>query len=779
MKKLFSAAIVLLLATAAYSREVIDIRKWDFRLDAEKTWRSVTIPHDFQMELPWEEEAGGARGFKRMETGWYRTTFVAGKDWEGECVLLDFEGVGMQADIWVNGQQAGEIDYGYIGGCFDIRALLKYGSENEILVKTFTGEAEGSRWYTGGGLFRPVHLIVKSPISIAEKGIYITTPMISEQRAEVNLQITMDGYRASVVPVDATVEIFDPDGKLVAETSHAAPMRNNLMHVEFNIYPIFVENPKLWSCEEPWLYTAKVTLRNGTRELDCVSEHFGFRTIEFGQPYGFKLNGKKVFLKGIANHHDLGALGAAVYDGALERMIIRLKEFGFNHIRTSHNPYSKSLLDLADKYGILVVDELYDKWMTQPGQWWIGRYPFTASWFNHEREWIKRDRNHPCVIAWSLGNETQNEERRTGFPETSDWGVTTWRVMKTFGQRYDDTRPYTAAMHPTRRGGIYKNDDRFDVEVYAPELACATDFASFNYRHMNYRQYLEHDPYLNIYQSEATTSELAVPFFNMDYDQMIGLAYWGAIEYWGESDGWPKKGWNYSFFNSALEPYPQAYLIKSAFDDTPLVHIAVVDGTKSQIEWNDVLSGKTPMSESWNREKGSLQQIYTFTNADEVELFVNGKSLGRQSNDRSSIERRNVIFWKDVPYGNGGSVVAVARTAGREVARHRIETTGKAVALKAVRENLDGELEYVRVYAVDSKGRNVRDSQAEVLFSLEGGAQIVAVDNQDHYTDELFDVNPKAMHNGFVMAIVRKGSGPSTLKASAKGLKSAAVVISE
>ncbi|MBP5317737.1 MAG: beta-galactosidase, partial [Bacteroidales bacterium] len=159
MKRIFLAAIVLLLATAAYSRDVIDIRKWDFRLDAEKTWRSVTIPHDFQMELPWEEEAGGARGFKRMETGWYRTTFVAGKDWEGECVLLDFEGVGMQADIWVNGQQAGEIDYGYIGGCFDIRALLKYGAENEILVKTFTGKAESSRWYTGGGLFRPVHLI--------------------------------------------------------------------------------------------------------------------------------------------------------------------------------------------------------------------------------------------------------------------------------------------------------------------------------------------------------------------------------------------------------------------------------------------------------------------------------------------------------------------------------------------------------------------------------------------------------------------------------------------
>ena len=779
MRKLFIAAIVLMLATTAFSREVIDLRKWDFRLDAESSWRTVTIPHDFQMDLPWEEEAGGARGFKRMETGWYSTTFKAEAGWEGQSVLLDFEGVGMEADIWVNGQPVGEIDYGYIGGCFDISGKLQYGKENTILVKTFTGKSEGSRWYTGGGLFRPVHLIVKSPISIAEKGIYITTPMISPEKAEVNLQITMDGYRASTVPVDAVVEIFDPDGKLVAETRHAAPMRNNLLHVEFNIYPIFVAEPKLWSCEEPWLYTAKVTLLNGNRELDCVSEHFGFRTIEFDQEYGFRLNGKKVFLKGIANHHDLGALGAAVYDGALERMIIRLKEFGFNHIRTSHNPYSKSLLDLADKYGILVVDELYDKWMTEPGQWWIGRYPFTASWFNHEREWIKRDRNHPCVIAWSLGNETQNEERRTGFPGTSDWGVTTWRVMKTFGQRYDDTRPYTAAMHPTRRGGIYKNDDRFDVEVYAPELACATDFASFNYRHMNYQQYLEHDPYLNIYQSEATTSELAVPFFNMDYDHMIGLAYWGAIEYWGESDGWPKKGWNYSFFNSALEPYPQAYLIKSAFSDEPVVHIAVIDGERTSIEWNDVLSGKTPMSESWNKDKGSLQQIYTFTNADEVELFVNGRSLGRQKNDRSSLERRNVIFWKDVPYGNGGNVVAVARNDGREVARHRIETTGKAVSLKAVREHLQGELEYVRVYAVDSKGRIVRDADIPVLFELTGSGEIVAIDNQDHYTDELFDVNPKALYRGFVMAIVRKGSGPSTLKASAKGLKPVTVNIAD
>ena len=763
------------------ARETGTISKWQFRLESETTWRDVTIPHDFQMELPWEGKDGNSqRGFKRMDTGIYRTTLKAPVSWEGQKVYLEFEGAAMVVDISVNGENAGELDYGYTGGWFDISKMLKYGSDNEIVAKVSTGNADGSRWYTGGGLIRPVNIVVKNAKSIANDGLYITTPTVSESLAKVDIQVELEGFTGSRDDVDIIAQVYSPKGVKVAEVSNKAPLRNNLSFIEVKLDEITLASPALWDCETPNLYTAKVQLRAADGAvLDEAEDQFGIRSISFDKSYGFKLNGKKVFLKGMANHHDLGALGAAAYDDAIERMILRMKEFGYNHIRCSHNPYSKSLLRLADKHGILVVDELYDKWMTDGGRYWIPRHPFTESWFNHERTWIRRDRNHPCVIMWSLSNESQTNEDWNGFPGTNDYGITTFRTMKTYGQRWDATRPYTAAMFPSRYNSIYQQDDRFNDPEFmrAPDLALVTDIAALNYRFREYSYYLQHDPDLNIYQSEASTSELAAPFFGME-ERMIGLAYWGAIEYWGESDGWPKKGWNYSFFNSALEPYPQAYLIKSAFMDEPVVHIGVVDAERQSINWNDILSGKTPMSENWNREAGSTQAVYVFSNADEVELFANGKSLGVKKNDRSDIDRRNVFLWSEVAYGKGGKLLAVGRTGGKEVARHQIETTGKAVALKAVLEPSDGPLSYVRVYAVDSKGRTVMTAKADVSFNLSGSGEIIAIDNQDHYTDELFNVNPKALKDGFVMAIVRSDAGDSSvLKVSAPGLKTASVAI--
>lgn len=783
-KTFFLQCFLLLLPVFSFAsptvpRDTTELKLWEYRLEDESAWKSVTIPHDFQMSLPWEEDAGGARGFKREETAYYRTTIKNSPEWEGKKVLLEFEGLGMQGEVFVNGKSVCKIDYGYLGCEADISSFLNkdYTSDNEILVRTYTGRQDGSRWYTGGGLFRPVRIVAANQIKIARHGLYITTPEVSRESATVKVQVEVEGFTGKDEELNIISELVSPDGKVLKTVSAQAPRRNYLSTIETPLPEITVQNPLLWSCETPSLYTMRVSLVKGDGTLtDRQEVPFGIRKIEFDKAFGFRLNGEKVFLKGIANHHDMGTLGAAAYEGAFERLILRLKEFGFNHIRTSHNPYPECLLRLADKYGILVVDELYDKWMTNGGGYWIAEEPFTDSWFRHEREWLKRDRNHPCVIAWSFGNETQINESWNGFPGTTDWGITTFRVMKTFAQRFDNTRPFTVAQYPARRGSINKNDNRYDTEVYAPELACETDFAALNYRFREYDKYLEHDPYLNIYQSEASTSNLAAPFFGMDYDKMIGLAYWGAVEYWGESDRWPKKGWNYSFFNSALEPYPQAYLIRSAFlPDEPLVHIAVVDGRSRRVEWNDILSGKTPMSENWNREQGSTPPVYTFTNADEVELFVNGKSLGVKKNDRSDIDKRNIIFWGDVPYDKGGSLTAVARTGGKEVARHTIETTGKAVALKAVLEPIDGELAYIRVYAVDRKGRVVRGESCPVGFEIKGSGEIVAIDNQDHYTDELFDVNPKNMKNGFVMAIVRRGEASGTLTATSEGKKSAIV----
>lgn len=789
--KLLVVALLLLSSSVFAAKEQVRISQlfnfgWKFQTgdlkDAQAVhyddagWRVLDLPHDFQIEQPWDQSAGGARGFKAMGTGWYRKAFKADPAWKGKRVLLDFEGIMLVGDVWVNGQKVGSTDYGYLGFESDITKLLNYDTDNIVAVRASTGKTGGSRWYTGGGLFRNVHLVVKNPAAIARHGVFVTTPKITEQEAEVSVQVELEGFRNKDIEIKA--KIFSPEGELITETKEVAPKKSKLKTVEVPLPVVKVIHPQLWSCETPNLYTAEVSLLQDGKIIDCVTETFGIRTLEFSPEFGFKLNGKKLFLKGISNHHDLGAVGAAAFDRAIERQFQLMKKFGYNHIRTSHNPYSESFLKLADKYGILVVDELIDKWSDK--SYWGGRVPFTQLWHKMIPEWIKRDRNHPSIILWSLGNELQMREDLAGFP-TGDWGVTTYRIFDVLVKRYDTTRKTTVAMFPARAGAIGKNDPDFNTKVYPPELATVTEVSSFNYRYLNYAQYLEKCPHMTVYQSEATSNELAAPFFGMDHKKMVGLAYWGAIEYWGESNGWPKKGWNFSFFNHCLEPYPQAYLIKSAFSEEPLVHIGVVDNEKVSIEWNDIMVGSLSLSSHWNWEEGSKRNLYTYTNADEVELFVNGKSLGVQKNDRTDINRRNIIYWQDVPYGKGGNIVAVARTNGKEVARHKLETAGKATALKVVIENPDDwkadgmDLQYVKVYAVDSKGRVVPNTKGEVTFDISGEAKLIAVDNGDHFTDELFSGNKKQLHKGFVMGILRSNQtgGEVKIKVSAKGLKGA------
>ena len=752
------------------------------RIDLDdQAWRTLDLPHDFQIEQEWTQKGKGARGFKLMSEGWYRKTFKADPAWKGKRLLLDFEGIMLVGDVYFNGKKVGGTDYGYLGFETEITKLMNFESDNVVAVYANTGTEGGSRWYTGGGIYRDVNLVIKDSISIARHGIFITTPNISERQAEVSIQVEVEGISGKKPDVEIVAKIFSPEGKLVAETKVAAPKGIKLKTVETPLPLATIANPLLWSCETPNLYTAVVTLTHNGKIVDQLSETFGIRTLEYSKEFGFKLNGKKIFLKGISNHHDLGAVGAAAHEFAIERQFIKLKEFGYNHVRCSHNPYSKSFMRLADKHGILVTDELYDKWSND--SYWAGRVPWTEIVFQNIPEWIKRDRNHPSVIVWSLGNELQMREDLAGFP-TGDWGVTTYRMLDVLVKRYDPTRKTTVAMFPSRANAI-RNEPEFHTNIIPPELSLVTEIASFNYQYPAYPKYIEHAPHLIIYQSEASTNALLGAFFGMDYDKMVGLAYWGAVEYWGESNGWPKKGWNYSFFNHALEPYPQAYLIKSAFSDEPLVHIGVVDKEAETLEWNDVIVGRMPLSSHWNRKEGSNQNLFTYTNAEEVELWVNGKSFGIQKNILDNIDRRNMIFWQNVPYGKGGNIVAIARTNGKEVARHQLETTGKAVALKIETENPEWkangmDLQYVKVYAVDSKGRVVPTEEGkEVTFEVSGAAKLIAVDNGDHYSDELFAGNRRMLHKGFALAILRAkpSAGEVKIKASVTGLKSAEKIL--
>lgn len=743
-------------------------------------WRKLDLPHDFQFEQPWDSSANRGRGFKTNGIGWYRKTFKADAAWKGKRVLLDFEGIMLHGDVWLNGKKIGGTAYGYVGFEADIADVIKYDTDNVVAVRSSTDG--GSRWYTGGGLFRDVHLVVKDSISIARHGVFITTPKITANNAEVSVQVEVAGIKNKQIAVEIITKIIDPQGKQVAETKTFAPQKSKLIEVEVPLPKVSISNPQLWSCETPHLYSAEVSLVINGKVVDQLTEKFGIRTIEFSKEFGMKLNGKKVFLKGVANHHDNGAVGAAAFETSIARMMDQLKAFGFNHIRTSHNPYSASFMKLADEKGILIVDELYDKWGSKTA--WAGNAPWNDIWYNNIKEWIKRDRNHPSVIMWSFGNELQFQEERWNWP-TTDWGVTTYKIMDVVAKRYDPTRKTTVAMYPARAGGIIRADPDFRIKenIVPPELSTVTDIASFNYTWEDYQEYLKHAPDMIVYQSEAVTNELAAPYFGMNREKMVGLAYWGGIEYWGESQGWPRKGWNYSFFNHSMEPFPQAWLTKSIFTDEPLVHIGIVDNEGEMKMWNDQIVGQKVISSHWNRQEGQKYNLYTYTNADEVELLINGKSIGVQKNSKD-VKKRNTIYWKDIPFA-AGRITAIARNGGKEVARHELETTGKAVALKIETENAswkaDGmDLQYIKVYAVDSKGNKVATATGELVFEVNGAATLLAVDNGDHSSDDLFSGNKKVLYKGFAMAILRstQTTGTVQVKVTATGLKPAEIKLS-
>ena len=706
----------------------------------------VNLPHDFLIGQDWvapdaserpdNSDAGSnvrsrlsPRGFKEMGIGWYRYQLTPKDEWKGKRIVLDFQGIMLVGDVYLNGQRVGGTDYGYLGFDIDLSKLLKWGQVNEIIVKADTGKPNNSRWFTGGGLYRDVNLIVTSKeLFFPRHPLFIRTVNNKEIKIRANI-LNLQKTKKPQIPVE--VKILNAEGKVVTQQKSDLHFNAKWRDREYELPSISLEDAKLWSPDTPYLYTAEVTLYDNEGNIaDQIREPFGIRTIEMNPEKGLLVNGKKVLLKGYANHHTLGALGAAAYPRAIEKRLKLMKEFGMNHIRTSHNPYSEDFLKLCDKYGILVVDELYDKWLTQYAG---GRVEWESLWQKDIPEWVKRDRNHPSVILWSLGNELQ---QYSNLP-FNDWGVTAYKLQKELLHRYDDTRLTTVAMHPR-----YRN---LETDSIPADLAVATEVNSYNYRYMYFPGDMKRYPEKTFYQSEASVAAMGPNFYEMDRDKVLGLAYWGAIDYLGESMGWPIKGWNQGVFDLSLQPKPDAYFVKSMFTDEPTVHIGVIEKSGGNIQWNGINVSAGKLSENWNREAGEKVSLYTYTNGDEVELFLNGKSLGVKKNSNDP-KLRARIKWDNIAYVPG-TLVAVAKKNGKVVARHQIETTGEAVALKLVPDmetwHADGkDLMHVRIYAVDKKGRrvlNVKDAKAfdKLTFTVKGDANIVAVDNGNIASDEL------------------------------------------
>lgn len=740
------------------------------------TVQTVDLPHDFQISQPWvapdssehadnSDQAANiksrlsARAFKEMGTGAYRKILSVPMAWKGRRVILDFGGIMLVGDVYLNGQRIGGTDYGYVGFEIDVTKALKYGTDNELVVLASTMGPKNSRWYTGGGLYRDVRLVLTDP------GLYFERhPLAITTRGNRFVDITAElTCRSRQRKGRVSVRILDANGKTVVQQDSLMTFSPRRHTKEYVWSPIDLLSPQLWSCEHPYLYTVEVSVfRENGSLADRVSDQFGVRTFEFSPQFGLKLNGKKVLLKGIANHHTLGALGAAAYPRAIEKRIQLLKSFGFNHIRTSHNPYSEDFYRLCDRYGMIVLDELYDKWLKEYAG---GRTDWTNLWQYDVPEWVKRDRNHACVAFWSLGNELQT------YPNLpfNDWGVTPYRLQRELLHRYDRTRPVTVAMHP--RGRNWKTDS------LPCDLAMITDIQAYNYRYLYFPGDGRRFPNMIFYQSEANLPMMGPNFFEMDLNKVVGLAYWGMIDYLGESMGWPTKGWTNGVFDLSLQPKPMAYFLKSMFSEEPVVHIGIVDDKTDRTEWNGVNFGGEQVSDHWNRTLGKTYTVYTYTNAPEVELIVNGRSLGIRQNSQNP-KTRNKIRWNQVPY-SPGYIEAVARKDGKVIARHRIDTYGQPVRLRVEPDqetwHADGlDLQQVLITAIDRKGNRVRNARGEVQFSVEGPARIVAVCNGDMTTSENLSGHQIQLFDGTALVILRAGQTPGkvVLKTEVEGFKS-------
>ncbi|MCM1141777.1 MAG: DUF4982 domain-containing protein [Muribaculum sp.] len=750
----------------------------------DSDWQVVNLPYDFQISQPWitplaDEKPDldngvanitsrlSARGFKEMGTGWYRYTFDANPEWKGRRVLIDFEGMMLVGDVYFNGKYVGGTDYGYVGFEIDVTDLVNYEDHNIIAVRTDTGTPDNSRWYTGGGINRMVKVVVTDPDTyFVRHPLYITTPIVEKERATVRLQaeITAKKFNGKSLRINAV--ITDNEGIQIYNKTHDIPFDRRMRTREYLIDSLVVEQPKLWDLDNPQLYNVEVTLLDDQGNvIDRVDDYFGIRKIEYSPEFGFKLNGKKVLFQGISGHNSYGAVGSAAFPRSIEKQIDLLKDYGFNEIRTAHNPYSEDLLDICDRKGMLVVNELYDKWLKQYAG---GREEWMNQWPKDLPEWVKRDRNHPSVVMWSLGNELQT---LWDIPY-ADWGVTPYRLQKTLLHRYDKTRPITVAMHPRGRN--------LQTDSLPADLARETDIASYNFRYMYFPIDHKNYPDMIFFQSEANQANMGPNFFDMDRDRVVGLSYWGMIDYIGESTGWPAKGWTEGIFDISLEPKPRAYFVRSYFKpNEPLVHIAIEDKGGEEFMWNDAKATKGQQSDHWNRKEKIIEKIYTYTNGDEVELILNGRSLGRQTNDTLSGRTRNRILWENITYEPGVLEARAYKIGNKKpIAVHRIETTGKTKKLDITADNskwkADGmDLQHITIKALDSKSRLVATDNTPLHFDVVGPAEIIGVVNGDMSSEESMVGDTRRLFNGRATIILRSTlkSGPIVLTVTPEGGK--------
>lgn len=757
------------------------------RLD-DSDWESVDLPHDYSIHGDFDRNAGPQNGYRPRGIGWYRKRFVTTPDLIDAVVHLEFEGVYMAPDIWLNGVHLGKRYNGYLDFQFNITDALKpEGEENVLAVRVDNWRSGTSRWYTGSGIYRHVWLVRTNTLYVPRYGTYVTTPSITADQASVHVETKIRNAGDATRLTTLVTTVSDPAGATVAEATYVAPVEAGTTHAARQ--ELTVETPQRWSTDSPKLYTVHTSVRDEQGEQDTYQTRFGIRTIEIAPDQGLLLNGEKVFCKGFNIHHDNGCLGSAAFDRAIQRRLEVMKELGCNAVRLSHNPHAVKVLESCDEMGILVFDEAYDKW---DGQFNGNIVPFEDTWRDDVRDWLERDRNHPSVFIWSAGNEIVKHQMN----EANEWGVPQLKRMVDFIHTHEPTRKVTAGLFPARAKGVRNRQEGY-AEGEPAEMAFHMEVMSVNYMERFFEQDHKKYPQLSFILSEATTGMGAqpwekgkeresgitggtLPFFAFDHSHTVGIFYWGGIEYIGEARQWPWKGWHRGFIDLAGWPKPSGQLCRATFSDEPMVYAAITNLSEDeQVVWNDVTLISAEVASHWNWQPGNTIEVTTFSNCDSVELLLNGRSLGRREVTKQDYM---ALTWQ-VPY-EPGTLVAIARNGDTEVDRYTLETAGEPSRLdiQSDRDTLtaDGlDLAHLTIHITDDQGRCVPTASHKLHFTVDGAGTNAGVDNGDLQSDERWQADSRSAFKGRALLIVRAARAPGnvTITATADGIAPASVTL--
>jgi len=738
-------------------------------------WRTLNVPHDWSIEGPFSADFSSGNGYVPGGIGWYRKHFRPDAKQRDQTFRIEFDGIYDYSEVWINGQFVGGRPFGFIGFAYDLTPYLKWNSDNVIAVRVDHSRFADSRFYTGSGIYRNVRLVITYKLHIAHWGISVTTPVIESNSAVVRVETTVENSSTENRNFSAQSDIVAPNGKIVGTMTTSKSAASN--SIQTLVQEIQISQPQLWSLESPQLYTLRSRVTSGDAAVDETETSFGIRTAVFDAAKGFFLNGVSTKLKGVCIHHDAGSLGAAVPDKVLERRLRLLKEIGVNAIRTSHNPPDPELLNLCDRLGLLVMDEAFDEFTPSKNKWVRGVNAGVPSHFGYGEifdQWavrdvsdmVRRDRNHPSIILWSIGNEVDfandpftdpalGENYHPGNPPATDLLKCAAPLIAAV-KVLDQTRPVTAALANLDLSGA----------VGLPELL---DVVGYNYQEARYAADHAKFPKRIIYGSE-NSQQYATWRAVQTNDFISGQFLWTGIDYLGEANAWPNRANGAGLLDLCGFKKPLAWFRQSLWSEKPMVYLCVsgAPGTR-----------RANTAEHWNWPSNSTVNVICYANCPEVSLTLNGKLIGTK---KSSEAVNGVLNWQ-IPF-EPGTLKAIGRVNGQDVCDYFLQTAGTPSRIELLPDTkelrTDGkDVSHVEFRIVDENGVRIPDAVAELKFELTGPAKVLGLGNGDLNNVESCQGDTHRVFRGHGLAILQttKTAGAVVLSATSPGLQPASLTL--